>query len=99
MAILKTILNFLVPILAQAVLAFIQSMKENRLDDKDFMSFLEDIIVMASKKDWTGEQKITWVRDYAKEYLVDMGRDVKDSALNALIETSLLRLKSAGTIA
>lgn len=63
---------------------------------KDAIALLEDLIVNASKKDWTNAQKFGYV---IEEFRESWGGDkIKDHILNLVIELLISQLKVQGII-
>lgn len=63
-----------------------------------YISYLKEQIIIASKEDWTPEEKFRYVFKQAKTSFVTFAVRLKDNELNSLINSLVSLLKCQGAI-
>lgn len=90
------ILRLLLGFLADFLVSFLLALRAARIDDENFLAVVYDIVrdLAVAHPDWSDERKRAWARDAIQVYARSLGKDLKDSMINALIEISVQRLKA-----
>lgn len=85
-------------LIGEMILAFIDNLRASRADDPELASVIESIVrgIDADNPDAPGEQKFEWAYAALNTYLSNVGRDLKTSLKNSLIEMAVQKVR-AGT--
>lgn len=89
--------------LGQLLVVFIKEVKRLRLDNQDFLVYLQGVEqAMEQHPEWDSDQKRTYVGQAVTDYAVQLGVDVKDAAYNVtangLLEIALNHLRGGGKL-
>ena len=97
--VIALLLQLLVQTLARFLIAFIRNLDKARMNDPSLFSIVADVVggIGHDYPDMPNEQKRQMAFDAIKQWGSNLGRDLKDSLVNALIELAVQETKTEPT--